>query len=241
MNKWNGEYLILGDGLLGSEIQKQTGWDYCSRKKNGLDFNSVKKLETCVYNYHQIINCIAYTNTYDKNKEPSWTTNFISVMNLVDFLNRNNQKLIHISTDYIYSGSVPFATEEDVPVHSANWYSYSKLLSDAYIQARCRNYLLIRCSFKKRPFPYEKAITTQEGNFDYVNKIAEIIIKLIENNASGVYNVGNPQMRSIYDLALETNPDVKPWNDILDDSMPTDITMNVSKMINFLEKINDQN
>ena len=33
--------LILGDGLLGSEIVKQTGWDYASRKKDGIDFTSV--------------------------------------------------------------------------------------------------------------------------------------------------------------------------------------------------------
>ena len=25
--------LVLGDGLLGSELVKQTGWDYVSRKK----------------------------------------------------------------------------------------------------------------------------------------------------------------------------------------------------------------
>ena len=28
---------ILGDGLLGSEIHSQTGWDLISRKKDGLD------------------------------------------------------------------------------------------------------------------------------------------------------------------------------------------------------------
>ena len=30
--------LIIGDGLLGSEIIKQTGWDYISRKKDQIDF-----------------------------------------------------------------------------------------------------------------------------------------------------------------------------------------------------------
>ena len=29
--------VVLGDGLLGSEIIKQTGWDIISRKKNGFD------------------------------------------------------------------------------------------------------------------------------------------------------------------------------------------------------------
>ena len=28
--------VILGDGLLGSELVKQTNWDYISRKKDGI-------------------------------------------------------------------------------------------------------------------------------------------------------------------------------------------------------------
>ena len=32
--------LILGDGLLGSELHKQTGWDVASRKLGNLDINS---------------------------------------------------------------------------------------------------------------------------------------------------------------------------------------------------------
>ena len=33
--------LILGYGLLGSELYKQTGWDYISRKKDGIDFTNI--------------------------------------------------------------------------------------------------------------------------------------------------------------------------------------------------------
>jgi hypothetical protein len=29
----NNKVLVLGDGLLGSEVVKQTGWDYVSRKR----------------------------------------------------------------------------------------------------------------------------------------------------------------------------------------------------------------
>ena len=31
--------VVLGDGLLGSEIVKQTDWSLISRKKNGFDIN----------------------------------------------------------------------------------------------------------------------------------------------------------------------------------------------------------
>ena len=30
--------LVLGDGLLGSEMVKQSGWDYVSRKKDNISY-----------------------------------------------------------------------------------------------------------------------------------------------------------------------------------------------------------
>lgn len=229
------DVLILGNGLLGSEIKEVTGWDSISRKKDNIDFNDPSSYIGFLDGYSIILNCIAYTHTYSEEKMLHWKTNYVSVMNLVEMINNFQQKLIHISTDYIYSGSKEFASEEDVPVHARNLYSYTKLLGDAYIQAKCNDYLIIRTSFKPRPFPYEKAITTQIGNFDYVDVIAESIVKLIEKDAYGIFNVGT-SMKSIYDLAIQTKPDIKPSDERIHESMPEDVTMNTQKMSNFLEE-----
>lgn len=235
------DVLILGDGLLGNEIYQITGWDYISRKKDNIDINFPTSYIEFLNGYSTVLNCIGYTNTYSDERDEHWNTNFLAVMSLVDILNDLNKKLVHISSDYVYAGSDEFATENDVPVHAKNWYSYTKLLGEGYVQARSKQYLLIRTSFKPHPFPYEKAITTQEGNFDYVNNIAEKIVRLIELNAYGVYNVGRAKMGSIYDLALETRLDVKPLSEKLHPSMPTNITMDISKMIEFLEAHSDEN
>ena len=48
--------LILGDGLLGSEIKKQTGWDYVSRKKDGIDVLDFNTLIPYMDNFNTIIN-----------------------------------------------------------------------------------------------------------------------------------------------------------------------------------------
>ena len=50
--------LVLGDGLLGSEIVRQTGWDYVSRKKDGLDITDYHSLITVVLDYDIVVNCI---------------------------------------------------------------------------------------------------------------------------------------------------------------------------------------
>lgn len=231
------DVLILGDGLLGNEIHQITGWDCVSRKRNGIDINFPTDYVEFLDGYSQILNCIGYTNTYSNDRDEHWNTNYLAVMNLVDVLNDLNKKLIHISTDYIYCYSNNFATENDVPVHANNFYAYTKLLADGYIQARCKQYLLIRTSFKKSPFKYEYAID-QTGNFDYVDVISKLIVKLIEKNAYGVYNVGT-SMKSMYDLAIQTNLDVKPSDEKIHESMPENITMDISKMTDFLEAHND--
>jgi len=35
--------LVLGNGLLGGEIVKQTGWEFVSRKTTGFDINDLEK------------------------------------------------------------------------------------------------------------------------------------------------------------------------------------------------------
>jgi len=221
--------LILGDGLLGSEIQAQTRWPYISRKSNGFDFNNLYLYEDYLDPYQTILNCIGHTDTYSKERELHWKTNYISVCYLTDYCRKHKKKLIHISSDYIYANSNKPSSEDSVPVHAENWYSYTKLLGDAYVQGFSEDYLLIRTSFKPKPFPYEKALVNQIGNFDYVDKISEIIIGLINEGKSGVYNVGTKR-KTIYELAVKTNPDVEPWFGSIDDTMPYNITMDLRKL-----------
>lgn len=225
--------LILGKGLLGNEIKRQTGWDCLWRGEKNFDFAIFSSYARHLVNYDTIINCIAFTNTYSENLLPNWLVNYNGVTHLSNYCNATRKKLVHISTDYVYSGSVSDAKETDVPVHARNWYSLTKLLADIYIEKYGINYLITRCSFKANPFPYEKAITTQTGNFDYVDVIAHLIIMLVNKNANGIFNVGT-EKKTMYELAVRTKPNVIPTDEILHDSMPRDITMNLNKMKEFL-------
>ena len=134
--------LILGDGLLGSELVRQTDWDYISRKKDGIDFTDYSTYEHFLESYNEIINCIAYTDTYSEEKDRHWNVNYAGVADLVHLCNFHNKKLIHISSDYLYTHSKENASEEDVPVHCRNWYGYTKLLADGYVQLKSNNFLL---------------------------------------------------------------------------------------------------
>jgi dTDP-4-dehydrorhamnose reductase len=233
--------LVLGDGKLGSEIINQTNWNYISRKKDGFDFTNAKDITKALIEDHHgiiftkkydiVINCIANTDTYSTEKYLLYKVNYESVANLSDICSAYKIKLVHISTDYIYTGSNSLASEEDLPVPSTNWYTYYKLLADEYIMLKNKNYLICRCSFKSNPFQYKTAWIDQVGNFDYVNVIANLIIKLIEKDVQGLFNVGT-ELKSIYDLAIQTNPTVNKTIKISE--APNNISMNLDKLNSIL-------
>lgn len=227
--------IVLGDGLLGGYIHQKTNWDYISRKKDNIDFSDINSYVKYIENYDEIINCIANTNTYSEDKDLHWNVNYKGVADLTDYCIKTNKKLIHISSDYLYTFSKDNASEDDVPVHSANWYGYTKLLSDGYIQLKSNNYLLIRTTQKKVPFTYDYAFINQIGNFDYIDVIGKLVIELISKDATGLFNVGT-KTKTMYDLARQTKSDVKPTTKLFNKTMPTNVTMNIDKFNSFNEK-----
>jgi dTDP-4-dehydrorhamnose reductase len=223
--------LVLGKGKLGSEIVKQTAWDYLSRAEHEITINNFDTWKSRMEGYDVIVNCIANTDTYSDEKEKHWEANYELVTFLAEYCDENNKKLVHISTDYLYQNSVEDATEDDEALFDHTWYMFTKLLADEYLKEHAKNYLICRLSHKPYPFPYESAWTDVYTNADYTPVIAGLVIKLIEGGATGLYNVGT-EKKSIYELARRTKRDVK---EILSPPhVPKNITMNISKMENFL-------
>ena len=221
--------IVLGDGLLGIEIVKQTNWSYISRKKDNIDFTSPSTYFDYLLKYDIILNCIAHTDTYSLDKDKHWDINYKYVVKLARFCKAHCKKLIHISTDYVYANNERVPSEEDVPVHAENWYSYTKLLGDAAVQLESKSNLVLRCTHKPTPFPYDEAWMDQYGNFDYVDVIAKLIIRTIYNNGVGLYNIGT-LCKNMYELALRTNKNVKKG--VPPASAPKSVIMKITKLNN---------
>ena len=230
--------LIFGDGKLGTELATQTNWKIVSRKQDGIDITKPHTYEhVLMYNDNlEIVNCMGHVKTLDNTKDLHWKINYVAVIDLVNMCNLYNVKLIHISSDFIYGLSKEFATEEDIPVHYPQWYIYTKLLADGYIQAKANNYLLIRASFKENPFPYSEAFEDLNGNFDYINVIANKIIKLIELNEKGVFNVGT-EFKNMYELAKQTKSGVTPVLKKDHYTYDINVTMDTKKYENCTNKL----
>jgi len=228
----NKKVLVLGQGLLGSEIVKQTGWGYLSRKEHQFDICNFSTFEHIMSNYTEIVNCIANTNTYSSDKDSHWNVNYKAVYNLSLFCKKKNIKLIHISSDFVYANnSKKEPNENDPPIPSENWYSVSKLLGDNVIELVDCNYLILRCTHKPYPFPFNKAFVNRIGNFDYTPKIAEIIIEMIQKNAFGIYNIGT-EKKTIFELAIQSNINVEKA--YAPENTPVDTSMDLTKMYHFL-------
>jgi dTDP-4-dehydrorhamnose reductase len=233
----NDKVLVLGYGRLGQEIVKQTYWNFLSRQfHRSFDFTDFDTYWPYLEGYNTLINCIGCTRTYDTNKEDHWNVNYLGILPLVNFCNNEFVNLIHISTDYLYSGSIENAKENDLCVPLPTWYGYTKLISDAHIEGNCCNYLTIRTSFKPNPYPYER-VPYQVGNFDYVSVIANLIIKLVRYEAKGIFNVGT-EKKLLSDLAKQTKPDINVMSkeEKIHPLMPENVSMNLDKMDNFLKE-----
>ena len=225
--------LILGDGLLGTEIQKQTGWDYISRDKDGFDItNPDSYFDFFIWGkdrYDTIINCIANTDTYSDDKQKHWDVNYKGVIDLVDFCNEWKIKLVQISTEFVYSNNPLPPTEKDIPMHGKNWYSYTKLLADGYVEAKSSNYLICRCLHKPIDFNHPYIWDVQTSG-DTVDKISKLIIKLINNNAEGIFNVGTGS-KTLNNIQLNPGTTIiapPPY-------VPKDTRMNLNKLNLFIE------
>jgi dTDP-4-dehydrorhamnose reductase len=110
---------------------------------------------------------------------------------------------------------------------------FTKLLADEYLKEHAKNYLICRLSHKPYPFPYDSAWDDVITNADYTPVISGLVIKLIKNGAEGLYNVGT-ERKTVYELAQRTNKNVNKI--VSPPHVPKNISMNISKMKNFLLK-----
>lgn len=216
---------ILGDGILGTELNKLTGWKVLSRKKNNFLVDLFDKYLLNVKG--TIVNCIANTDTYSNDKSSHYYINFLFPLALSEFCNKNKIKLVHISTEFVYAGNKPSAKESDLPIPHNSYYAKFKLLADQYINTLYPQFLICRLLHKPNPFPH-KEVWRVKTSGDTVNKIAPLLINLIEKNASGIINVGTGN-KCLSKLAPTSKIITPPPH------IPTNTTMNLTKLKYYLK------
>jgi len=146
--------LILGaNGMLGRALQKQfeadqvVNWD-----RNELDITDrdqvLEHLPICEPDL--VINAAAYTDVEKAEAEEDLATkvNGYAVGYLAEACAKLNIPLVHISTDYVFSGDKKDGyAEEDIPGEPLNAYGRSKLLGEQLLQKNTDKSWLIRTAW----------------------------------------------------------------------------------------------
>ncbi|HEY5390470.1 MAG TPA: dTDP-4-dehydrorhamnose reductase [Hanamia sp.] len=171
------------------------------------------------------INCAAYTavDRAESEKEKAFLINADAVGNLAKICKEYHTKLIHISTDYVYDGSVHNPLKEINTVGPINIYGESKLKGEELAFNNNPSSLIIRTSWvyssfgnnfvktMMRLFKEKKEINVindQFGSPTYAADLASVIMIFIERtekgeNFSGIVNYSNSGITTWYEFAKE--------------------------------------
>ncbi len=168
-----------------------------------------------------IINAAAYTNVdgCEDNKKEAMALNAELPETLAKSIKFLDCKLIHFSTDYIFDGKNGPYPEDAVP-NPLSFYGKSKLAGENNIRSTIENFLILRTnivygnsSYGKNDFIrwiYESLkegkqlniITGQIGNPTFSDDIAEAVLRFIERDSRGIYNLAGTDLMNRYEIAL---------------------------------------
>lgn len=168
------------------------------------------------------INCAAYTavDKAESEKEKAFLINAVAVGELAKICFAHEAKFIHISTDYVYNGSIHQPLKEENPVGPINVYGESKLNGEELALQNNPSTLIIRTSWVYSSFGNNfvktmlrlfrekneiNVINDQFGSPTYAADLAEVIMKFIDkgSNFSGIVNYSNSGVTTWYEFAEE--------------------------------------
>tara|TARA_B100001057_G_scaffold489059_1_gene574591 strand:- start:149 stop:1000 length:852 start_codon:yes stop_codon:yes gene_type:complete len=221
--------LVTGsNGQLGRsfrEISDDYPFDFFFKSKSDLNIIDKKSIYNFVRekNINCLINCAAYTNVEEaeKNPEKAYLVNSIAVGHLAEICSHLRVQLIHISTDFIFDGVKKTAYTELDQMNPINNYGKSKLEGEYKIlNSSLKNSLIIRTSWLYSKFgnnfvnniinnmatnDFISVVDDQFGSptnsLDLASVILQIIPRIANQNPE-IYNFANLGYCSRHDFAV---------------------------------------
>lgn len=209
--------LVVGaNGQLGRELVKQleaSGTPYIAATRAELDLARPESWARA-YRWRSlrgIINAAAYT-AVDQAESPegrpqAWAANASGVAALARVADEAGIPLVHVSTDYVFDGSLPLDEEytEDAPLAPLGVYGQSKAAGEMAVRALARHYIVrtswvmgdgknfievMRSLAERGVNP--SVVNDQYGRPTFTQDLAGAILHLLEKNCDfGTYHVSN--------------------------------------------------
>ncbi|GHF37222.1 dTDP-4-dehydrorhamnose reductase [Deinococcus metalli] len=205
--------LTGGSGRLGRELRRLMP-EVVAPTSQELDVTEAAQVLSVVREVtpEVIVHAAAYTDVTRAETERAacWAVNVSGTRHVAAATTAVNAKLVHISTDYVFSGEMGGYREGDTPGPVANHYALTKLVAEEAARS-AREHLIIRTSFRPRDFAYPVAFTDMYTSQDYVDVLAPLLADVIRHARviqEPVLHVGTGR-KSVYELARRRRPDVK--------------------------------
>ena len=216
--------LITGaNGQLGNEMRllsaEHPNHTYCFTDVEELDITDRKAVSAFVSKHaiDLIVNCAAYTNV-DKAEEDEATAKKINA-DALSVLGSQGIKVIHVSTDYVFSGNEHVPCRESDPVGPRTAYGRTKYEGEKRLLAECADAVILRTAWLYSEFGNnfvktmirlgkEKkelgVVFDQVGTPTYAADLAWAIFIVIESPVwhAGIYHFTNEGVCSWYDFTL---------------------------------------
>ena len=201
--------------------------------KSDLDITDARAVSAAIAKHQPsvIVNCAAYTKVDDCETNE----NLANAINgsAVEFLARaaGDALLVQISTDFVFDGSKRTPYEINDAPHPVSAYGRSKLIGEQ-AATHAKHYLILRTAwlFGKRGPNFVEAIrrqinkgtnplrvvNDQRGRPTYTPHLAQAIIRLVKNKATGIAHYADTPECTWYDFAcairdeLESEVEIKP-------------------------------
>jgi dTDP-4-dehydrorhamnose reductase len=223
-------WMILGGtGQLGQAIQIELASQrsvlevFAPQKINLIEFEKTFELIS-QYKPDTIINCAAWTNVRqaELQEEEAGQVNGWAVQNIGLAAKNCDSKLIHISTDYVFSGDSRDSYSEDDALCPVNAYGRSKALGENLLrEIEIQNYIILRTAwlYSKHRTNFLKTVLSkylstqkkieivddQFGNPTNANDLARRIIEIESQEIpNGNYHAVNTGSTSWFGLAEES-------------------------------------
>lgn len=169
-----------------------------------------------------ILNCAAYTNVdgCETNRDEAFKANALGPANLAQAAEKIGARLVHVSTDYVFSGMETggVALDETALPAPQSAYGATKLLGEEYVRQFCRRYFIVRTAWLygrtgknfvrtmaalgAKPGRVE-VVNDQRGNPTNAEDLAHHLLRLAVSHNYGVYHCTGQGVCSWYEFARE--------------------------------------
>lgn len=189
-----------------------------------LDITRQDDLETLVQKFTPdiIINCAAYTQVdhCEIEKKLAWNVNVTGTENLVKCLEKQDGRLIHISTDYVFDGrkKIPEPYVETDPPNPVSYYGKTKYQSEKVVRRASDRHVILRPAWMygvnghnflktmlnlalKNPEDEIRVVNDQYGSPTWSYALALQIERIMDTDVGGIYHTTAEGFCTWFELA----------------------------------------